>query len=143
MPGVIVPSALTGSMFRTPSARRGSAICMALWILCASGTAQGDPVIGEVFSVRQPDGTTAEVRLWGDEFYHIVESMDGYTLMRESDTGRITYARLSQDGNELVSTDVLVQQVKPAQLDLQKHIRMSRSALLGLSQRPSPSRSRR
>jgi len=130
MRGVSVPFALIGSMFRTRSARHGSAIGIALLILCASGPAQGDPVNGEVFSVQQPDGTTAEVRLWGDEFYHIVESMDGYTLVREPATGRTTYARLSRDGNELVSTGASVQQVKPASLDLQKHVRINRSSLV-------------
>ncbi len=64
----------------------------------ASGDAVADPVHGETFSYVQPDGSIVEVRLWGDEFYHIVESMDGYTLVRDQETKAACYAELSADG---------------------------------------------
>ncbi|MDR0305255.1 MAG: hypothetical protein LBI42_00285 [Chitinispirillales bacterium] len=43
------------------------------------------PVNGEEFSFRQPDGSQVPVRVWGDEFYVELESLDGYTLIRGSD----------------------------------------------------------
>ena len=57
----------------------------------------GHPVVGEVFSQRQPDGTSVNVRTWGDEFYGVVESLDGYTLVRDPDSGATCYAWLSWD----------------------------------------------
>ncbi|MCL2443287.1 MAG: hypothetical protein FWD13_07455 [Treponema sp.] len=61
------------------------------------------PVNGDSFHFRQPDGSLVPVRVWGDEFYQDVESVDGYTLIRGSD-GWIYYAELSSDGNEYVPT---------------------------------------
>ena len=72
----------------------------------APTAAYGDPVVAKVFQVTQPDGTSVDVRVWGDEFYRLVESMDGYSLVRDPATGATCYARLSADGNDLVSTGV-------------------------------------
>jgi len=68
-------------------------------------TAIAAPHDGEEFMLRQPDGSEVLVLVWGDEFYQTVESPDGYTLIRDED-GWITYASLSADGNEYVSTGV-------------------------------------
>ena len=59
------------------------------------------PHEGEQFSLRQPDGTTVPVLVWGDEFHQDVESPDGYTLVRDKD-GWICYAILSADENEYI-----------------------------------------
>jgi len=66
--------------------------------------AQAAPVWGEKYSLAQPDGSTVDVRIWGDEYYRIVESPDGYTLIRDAATGVICYARLSADGQRLEAT---------------------------------------
>lgn len=87
-----------------------------------------NPVSGEIFNLRQPDGSTVEVRIWGDEFYQEVESLDGYTLVRDPKTLVICYARLSPDGNELLSTGVRAQKTYPGNLGLQLHIRTNRQA---------------
>ncbi|MEJ2720598.1 MAG: M6 family metalloprotease domain-containing protein, partial [bacterium] len=88
-------------------------------------TTLADPVWGDVFVLEQPDGTRVEVRIWGDEFYRVVESMDGYTLVRDPGTGVVCYARLSADGNELVSTGVRVGSVPGGALGLERHIRIN------------------
>ena len=102
----------------------GLLLCIVLAQAGISRVAHADPVVGEIFPLRQPDGTRVDVRVWGDEFYRIVESMDGYTLMREPDSGVTCYAQLSRDGNELMSTGVPVQPIKPAGLDLERHLRI-------------------
>jgi M6 family metalloprotease-like protein len=92
-------------------------------VMCAR--AYGEPVAGEVFPVKQPDGTLIQVRVWGDEFYRVVESLDGYTLVRDPASGAACYARLSGDGNELISTGVPAEAAPPAGAGLAPHIRIS------------------
>jgi M6 family metalloprotease-like protein len=60
------------------------------------------PINGEEFKFRQSDGTKVAVKVFGDEYYQRVESLDGYTLVRNN-KGSICYARLDGSGN-LVST---------------------------------------
>ena len=102
----------------------GLLLCIVLAQAGISRMAYADPVVGEIFPLHQPDGTRVDVRVWGDEFYRIVESMDGYTLMREPTSGVTCYAQLSRDRDELVSTGVPVEPIKPARLDLERHIRI-------------------
>ena len=60
------------------------------------------PHTGDRFYLLQPDGTHVEVKVWGDEYYQRVETPDGYTLIRDPDTGWICYAKLAEDGYEFV-----------------------------------------
>jgi len=76
-----------------------------LFVLVSFASLNAAPVNGVEFSFKQPDGSRVPVRVWGDEFYQDVESLDGYTLIRGSD-GWIYYAKLSADGNEYVPTKV-------------------------------------
>lgn len=81
------------------------------------------PVQGETFSVEQPDGEIVQVRIWGDEYYRVVESLDGYTLAPDPKTGAACYARVTPDGSELVSTGVRAG--RPVEgLALEKHLRI-------------------
>ena len=74
-------------------------------VLLAAVYAGAAPHDGEEFMLRQPDGSEVIVRVFGDEFYQEVESLDGFTLVRDAD-GWICYAELSADGSEYVSTGV-------------------------------------
>lgn len=47
------------------------------------------------------------VKVWGDEFYQRVESLDGYTLTRDEQTGWICYAQLASDERRFISTGVI------------------------------------
>jgi M6 family metalloprotease-like protein len=80
---------------------------------------------GDIWQLRQPDGTMIEVRIWGDEYYQVVETLDGYTLVRHPATCEIVYARLSDDGNRLVSSGVRVETANGADLGLEQHIRIN------------------
>ncbi len=91
-------------------------------------TVQADPVVGELRPLRQPDGTTLTVRVWGDEFYSVVESLDGYTLVPDLPTGWICYARLDAAADRLVSTGIPAGSVDPADLGLTPHARISPAA---------------
>ncbi len=47
------------------------------------------PHNGDEFNLRQPDGRYVVVKVWGDEFYQRVESIDGYTLIRDPENSWI------------------------------------------------------
>ncbi len=90
--------------------------------------AHAAPVWGDVVPVRQPDGTVHQVRVWGDEFYQVVESLDGYTLVRDEDTGVVCYADVSFDGTRLMSTGVALQANYPGGVGLVPHMRIDADA---------------
>ncbi len=114
-----------------PTSRRGLCgivIGGALLALLNTAPAVADVVVGKVFPMTQPDGSTIQVRIWGDEFYTIVESLDGYTLVRDPRTRAICYARLSTDSRSLRSTGVPVGTQAPDALDLTPHVRIAPEA---------------
>lgn len=95
-----------------------------------SHPADAAPVFGKKLKFRQPDGQTVQVRVWGDEFHQIVESLDGYALVRDPATQVICYARHSADQRQLTSTGVRVGSRDPRSLGLNKHLRASRDVVL-------------
>jgi M6 family metalloprotease-like protein len=104
-------------------------LCMAyLIVLLTAVTATGHPVFGEQWKLRQPDGTLVDVKIWGDEFYQVVESLDGYTLTRDPSTMVICYARLAPGGNSLESTGVPIGTADPTSLGIMPHIRINPEA---------------
>jgi|GEM_PF-858004 len=90
--------------------------------------ASAAPVWGEVVPVKQPDGQIHQVRVWGDEFYQVVESLDGYTLVRDENTGIVCYAEVAVDGTRLLSTGVPLQADYPGGLGLVPHLRIDADA---------------
>jgi len=81
---------------------------------------------GETVSIRQADGTYADLRVWGDEFYAVAETADGYTVTRDPATGLYCYAAVSSDGRALESTGVPVREAAPA--GLSRHLRIAEDA---------------
>lgn len=77
----------------------------ALIVLGVTSKSFSAPYSGEPFDLEQPDGSTVPVLVWGDEFYQHIESPDGFTLVRNSQSGWICYAQLSADSSELTATD--------------------------------------
>jgi M6 family metalloprotease-like protein len=108
-----------------------SAACLAL-IAGLAINAEAHGVFGEEWELRQPDGVMITARIWGDEFYQVVESLDGYTLVRDPQTCEIVYARLSADGNSLEPTGVRVESATGSSLGLDKHIRINPDAMLSM-----------
>jgi M6 family metalloprotease-like protein len=64
------------------------------------------PYWGELQKFKQPDGTWVDVKLYGDEYYIRGEGLDGYTLIRDEQTGWICYAVISGNGAELLPTTI-------------------------------------
>jgi hypothetical protein len=67
-------------------------------------------------TVTQPDGTVVHCFTTGDEFYRWVHDENGFTLIRDPQTGFVVYAKLEND--ELVSTGYRAGSVDPATIGL-------------------------
>ena len=82
-------------------------LLMTLGMLALTATAiPADPT---PVKVTQPDGSTVTVRLHGDEFFHLTQTLDGYTLVKDA-SGYYTYARQDQ-GGRLVSSGIAAHDV--------------------------------
>ncbi len=60
----------------------------------------------EKMRFSQPDGSKVEVLLTGDPYFMLAESPDGYTLIRDDQTGWISYAKRSATDDRLVSSGI-------------------------------------
>lgn len=81
------------------------------------------PINGGPCQVLQPDGRGFEVRAWGDEFRRILESPDGYTVVRDTDSGQYCYAVRDAGSGTLVSTSIPLGSPRRVELALEKHLR--------------------
>jgi len=66
--------------------------------------------------VKQPNGEIVQLYTTGDEFYHRVHDADGYTIVKDPQTGYLVYAVLKND--ELVSSGYFVGKVDPKTVGL-------------------------
>lgn len=87
------------------------------------------PFDGEEFRFINPDGTEFSVRGWGNQFEAVFETLDGYTVVKDPESGYYHYATLSEDRSDLVPSDTRVGQADPRQLDLPAHVRAPRTAM--------------
>lgn len=74
------------------------------------------PAKREVRTVTQPDGTTIEVRIVGDEYLHYMVTNDGNIVSRDTD-GRYCYAKVATDGR-IISTGISVTKKDAPDLDV-------------------------
>ncbi len=65
------------------------------------------PFNGQIIPFKQLDGTFVDIRLFGTEYYMRAEGLDGFTLIRDNVSKNIVYAKLSEDGRELISTGII------------------------------------
>lgn len=86
------------------------------------------PIAGETMPFRQPDGTMVELRVWGDEFYAVAETLDGFTVVEDPTTRAACYAKLSADGTKLESTGIVVGKGEAAVVGVGQHIRITAEA---------------
>ena len=56
---------------------------------------------GKVFTFTQPDGSSIQLRGFGDQNYAVFETLDGFTVTKNPATGYYEVARLSADGSAL------------------------------------------
>jgi M6 family metalloprotease-like protein len=59
------------------------------------------PFHGKIFDFTQPDGAKFQVRGFGDQNYAVFETLDGYTVTKNPQTGYYEVARVSSDGTML------------------------------------------
>ncbi|MDX2507901.1 MAG: M6 family metalloprotease domain-containing protein [Gammaproteobacteria bacterium] len=59
------------------------------------------PFLDKIFTFTQPDGSKIQVRGWGDQHYAVFETLDGYTVVKNSNTGFFEIAQVSSDGTML------------------------------------------
>jgi M6 family metalloprotease-like protein len=83
------------------------------------------PFFNEEFTFTNPDGTTVLVRGTGNQDYAVFETLDGYTVVQDPDTGFYQYATLSDDGQALVPTGHNAGEVVPQNLALQPHLQLA------------------
>ena len=86
------------------------------------------PYTGEEFTLFNPDGSEIRVRGWGDQFFAVFETLDGYTVVKDPESGFFHYAVLSPDKTVLLPSGMRVGDVPPPQLALPQHIRIDRNA---------------
>jgi hypothetical protein len=82
------------------------------------------PFFNEEFTFTNPDGSTVQVKGSGNQYYAVFETLDGFTVVQDPETGFYKYAQLAEDQNELVPTDAKVGEVDPQSLGLQPHLRI-------------------
>ncbi len=86
------------------------------------------PFNGQEFTFTQPDNTKIKVKGWGNQYYAVFETLDGFTIIENPDTGFYEYAARSNSGNELVSTGIKVGEQIPSTLQLVPKIRIDTAA---------------
>ena len=72
------------------------------------GSAHADPAVGTPQWLRQPDGTLFQARLWGDEFAHGWETLEGYSILRSEPSGHWVYAKRDPSGRLAATGPVVV-----------------------------------
>ena len=87
------------------------------------------PFDGELFTFYNPDGSEVRVRGWGNQFAAVFETLDGYTVVQDPQSGFYHYATLSEDRQELVPSDVRVGGPAVARSDLPQHLRAPRATM--------------
>ncbi|HBF34511.1 TPA: hypothetical protein DDW35_08095, partial [Candidatus Sumerlaeota bacterium] len=81
-------------------------LLLALWLLAAVSSVWAAPYSGKAFTYSQPDGSSLQVKLYGDEFFAYQRTLDGYEVVRDAATGYVCYAKLSADGTAFESTGI-------------------------------------
>ena len=80
---------------------------------------------GQKFTFHNPDGSEIKVRGWGNQFNAVFETLDGFTVVQDPESGFFEYAILSKDGNELLPSGTRVGTMKPKDLPMPQHLRIT------------------
>lgn len=74
-----------------------SRLCLSGLMMLAAGLyADAIPAKPGLINYRQPDGTTVEIRLIGDEHYHMYVTPEGYPLVEKE--GTLMFADVTDSG---------------------------------------------
>ncbi len=81
------------------------------------------PFDGEEFTFTNPDGTEFTVLGWGNQFSAMFETLDGYTVVKDPESGYYQYATASEDGRLVPSGVPVGGESEPAALGVPQHLR--------------------
>lgn len=100
--------------------RSGWVFLLLIGVFCAcSGLfaedARAVPASPDVVRQLQPDGTEFEARMWGDEWSHGWETLEGFAIVKDKDTGFWSYAVHDETGR-MVSSGKIVGREAPSGL---------------------------
>jgi hypothetical protein len=84
------------------------------------------PFFGKEFIFTQPDGTSLQVRGWGNQKRAVFETLEGFTVVKDPATGFYQYATINNDGNDLLPTGFQAGMVNPYNLGLTPKLRTNR-----------------
>lgn len=87
--------------------------------------ANADPANPTPVKVAQPDGTTLQLKLVGDEFYHFNTTIDGYTIINVNGTWEYAVKKDDQlQASGVIAHDPTTRDTREAQLvaSLEKHL---------------------
>jgi M6 family metalloprotease-like protein len=85
------------------------------------------PFYGKEFEFIQPDGSAIKVKGWGNQYHAVFESIDGFTVVKNPETGFYEYAKPSMDNRGVKAMGHRIGTVDPKALGIEKHIRASTS----------------
>lgn len=92
------------------------------------------PFLNERFTFTNPDGSKVQVIGSGNQFFAHFETDDGYTVVKDPQSGYFAYAESAGDGQRLTPvSDAIVGKTDPAALNLPKHVRASASVARGIA----------
>ncbi|MEI8206167.1 MAG: M6 family metalloprotease domain-containing protein, partial [Kiritimatiellales bacterium] len=80
---------------------------------------------GKAVAFTQPDGSVLDLLIFGDEFYAVAETLDGYTVVFDHTAKAYVYAILSADGRKLLTTAQVAGTGDPQALNASKHLRIN------------------
>lgn len=75
---------------------------------CTINIAKGVPANPSVQQIQQPDGNTFQAVMRGDESQGWMETVDGYTVLKNEKTGFFEYAIKGPDGDLALSGIVVM-----------------------------------
>lgn len=92
------------------------------------------PFINQKFTFTNPDGSTIEVVGSGNQYHARFETEDGFTVVKDPETGFYKYAQLADDKSTLLATAERVGEVDPKDLGLKKHLRIRKESAKSMAE---------
>ena len=92
---------------------------------------------GKEFTFTQPDGSKIKLRGFGDQYHAVFETLDGYTVTKNPQTGFYEIARLTPDGMQLDPVPNLKDRLNGATAGVARALRVRREAVT-LARQASP-----
>lgn len=82
-------------------------------VLLLEEKAYGVSAFPGIHTLRQPDGLEFKAKLWGDEWVNGWETLEGYTILKDEESGKWVYAQLDPLTGKLIPTSLVVEKDLP------------------------------